>query len=541
MFTKDIDNAARPFGNDWEIGADEIAACTNTAYLSGNIWVDSANGYDNLCNECNDSLHPFLTVDTAVTRISTASALTGTVAVKIGPGTYSWASTGGISTTSIQATFANNLVFEPQRWAKKPSEMPLLTKPATTGAGSSILFNIASYTSIRGLRLAFTGNGGANWNIMINCSKPGYSGAPNHFDSIWVEKNLFDMSGITGGSAYRALSVHYHEGSHKGLFIRNNIFNKCYGAMFFTENNCCNASSRDSLYYVVNNTAYDCSNKFINISDEGGTAVMANITIANNLISSGNDTVFYGTAGYAVGPYTVYNTVYETSPTAHMFQGQAATYYTKSICDSSASTFLSTTITDTNFLRPAGADKAVDWANGSYAPSIDIWGNSRSQGTGPDAGAIESPYSNLVLTLANSSAGQETDAFHETGSAPNAELFSFRFTLNNGTATITQLVLSLSNVNGIASGDITADSIYIDANNNGAVDIGETTVGGGGVVNIGGATGTITFGTSFNVTAGTNYIFRGSVGALVSNDSMTVSLAAANISAGIYQRLVYAG
>src|SRR3989339_1134395 len=431
MFISDIDNAARPLGNGWEIGADEIAACTNTAYLSGNIWVDSANGYNNLCNECNDSLHPFKSVDTAMLRISRVAALTGDLTVKIGRGTYTIPSNGGMALGDVQTSYTARLIIQPQDFAKKASEMPLLTRVAVTGGAYSYIMAVSSYMTVQGLKFSQSGDGGLQANECIRAGKPGGS---NHIDSMIIERNVFDNSGITGGSAvYEFRITSTGEVTSKNIYIRNNIFYKGKHPIAIYENGCCNPTQRDSAFYIVNNTAYDCDGKFLSINNGGGTGIMAHLVAANNLISSGNDTVFYGTAGYAVGPYTVYNTVYETSPTAHMFQGQAATYYTKSICDSSASTFLSTTITDTNFLRPAATDMAVDWSNATYAPSIDIWGNSRTQGSYPDAGAVESPYTANYETEA---CGDPCEVYYSVGTSTNDfKTSSPTISISSGTAT----------------------------------------------------------------------------------------------------------
>jgi len=423
-FTVDIDGSTRPVGPGWDIGASEAAACTNTQYASGVIWVDSARGNDNYCNECNDSLHPFKTIDTAFSRISRTASLASDLTVKIGRGTYIIGSNTGINLTDIRTSSNARLIIQPQDFAKKASDMPILKRIATGYGPNTYIFRTSSFMTVQGLKFVMTGDGGLQANVCIESYRP--ATGSNHIESMIIEKNVFDNSGITSGSSVHGFRIYSTgEGSSKDVYIRNNIFYKGKSSITIRENNCCNTGQRDSAYFVVNNTAYDCDGKFLNIVDDGGTGVMAHLVAANNLISSANDTVFYATAPYAAGPYTVYNTVYESSPGTYTFQGKNGTFYAKSMCDSSATAFLSTGIADSNFLRPSQNDRAVDLASATYAPSTDIWGNLRTQGNGPDAGAVESPYTSTVKKVCYSVGQNTTD--HKTGSPT--------ITISSGTAT----------------------------------------------------------------------------------------------------------
>ncbi len=134
------------------------------------------------------------------------------------------------------------------------------------------------------------------------------------------------------------------------------------------------------------------------------------------------------------------------------------------------------------------------------------------------------------LALANHDAGQEPDAFTESGAESQAELFAFNLDPGGGTVTITELVFSLSNIVGLTGTDWSFVEIYVDANDDGTIDADETTtVGGGGSVDIAG--GTITFSSSFDVTSATNYILRSDFPSLSNEDTVTIDLDPAYITA----------
>jgi hypothetical protein len=137
-----------------------------------------------------------------------------------------------------------------------------------------------------------------------------------------------------------------------------------------------------------------------------------------------------------------------------------------------------------------------------------------------------------TLTLADHAAGQEADKFAYASSVSGAELFAFKLTNNSAsTVTVTQVQFQLSSVTGIVQGDFANLTIYVDANNDGAIGGGETTtVGGSGTVNAG--VTTITFSTSFTIAASTtvNYILKGDVSNLVGNDKITLALTSGNVT-----------
>ena len=109
--------------------------------------------------------------------------------------------------------------------------------------------------------------------------------------------------------------------------------------------------------------------------------------------------------------------------------------------------------------------------------------------------------------LSDHPAGQESNALTTITSTTDDELFAFALDPGGGSVTVTQIVFSLSGIIGLTDADWSGVELVVDANNDGNIGAGETTtVGGAGAVSQ--AAGTITFSTSFSVTAKTSYILR---------------------------------
>jgi hypothetical protein len=126
--------------------------------------------------------------------------------------------------------------------------------------------------------------------------------------------------------------------------------------------------------------------------------------------------------------------------------------------------------------------------------------------------------------------GQEENRFGNGGPITDAELFAFRITSAAAAdRTADRVVMALAAPVGLVDGDFTGLALYVDANGNGAIDGGETTVGGAGAVDL--ALGTLTFGADFTVAAGaaTSFVVRGTVNNVVAGDAVTMSLPAAGV------------
>ncbi len=134
-----------------------------------------------------------------------------------------------------------------------------------------------------------------------------------------------------------------------------------------------------------------------------------------------------------------------------------------------------------------------------------------------------------VLSLADHTVSQESNAFGGSGGETNAELFAFELEPECVTVSVTQLVFTLSDVAALTDGDWGSVEIIVDSNNDGNIGVGETTtVGGTGVVNT--AAGTITFSTAISVTAATSYILRADFLTLTQCDAVKISLTTANVT-----------
>ncbi len=137
-----------------------------------------------------------------------------------------------------------------------------------------------------------------------------------------------------------------------------------------------------------------------------------------------------------------------------------------------------------------------------------------------------------TLTLANHDAGQESNKFNISPSQiSEAELFSFKLAPAEENMSISNLVISLSEVIGFNSSHITNATLVVDYDANGDVDAGEDTVGGTGSPSISGGAGTIIFSTSFTATTTRNYILRADVSSIHHNDEMTFDIDPTDLTA----------
>ncbi|NIQ91673.1 MAG: DUF2341 domain-containing protein, partial [Deltaproteobacteria bacterium] len=135
--------------------------------------------------------------------------------------------------------------------------------------------------------------------------------------------------------------------------------------------------------------------------------------------------------------------------------------------------------------------------------------------------------------LADHAAGQETDKFGAGSSVTGAELFAFKLTnTTGGTLTVNQVQFQLSLVTGISDTDFANLEIQVDDNGDGTIDGSDTTGAVGGIGAVDGSVTTITFSTPFDIStsATVNYILRGDVSNLVTNDTVTIDLGTGNIT-----------
>ena len=133
------------------------------------------------------------------------------------------------------------------------------------------------------------------------------------------------------------------------------------------------------------------------------------------------------------------------------------------------------------------------------------------------------------LLLADHVAGQETGAFTGSGSNVPAELFGFNLDPGPATLSVTELFFKITSIVGLTDGDWANIDLVVDDDNNGDLEVTEITlVGGIGVVDQ--AAETVTFSTSFNVSAVTNYILRADFGSLSDGDTVTIVLNPSDIT-----------
>jgi hypothetical protein len=137
-----------------------------------------------------------------------------------------------------------------------------------------------------------------------------------------------------------------------------------------------------------------------------------------------------------------------------------------------------------------------------------------------------------TVTLSDHTVGQEPDNFGDQSSYTGVELFAFKLTnATDSDVTVKKVLFPLSAVTGILEGDLSNLYIYIDSDNDGIKDTGETTtVGGLGDVNAG--VTEITFSDNFSIAANTavDYILVGDVSDLLENETLTIDLNPENVT-----------
>jgi hypothetical protein len=129
------------------------------------------------------------------------------------------------------------------------------------------------------------------------------------------------------------------------------------------------------------------------------------------------------------------------------------------------------------------------------------------------------------IILGGHSSGQVSDRFDETSPVTDV-LFRFRLTGDDGTQ-VTALNVNYTTDSGVVDDDLTGAALYVDVNNDGEFDGGDTPIQS----SVNGANGQLNFTTSFTPSSGgTNYLVRVTVSDLVNGDSTTFSIGNGDIT-----------
>jgi hypothetical protein len=148
----------------------------------------------------------------------------------------------------------------------------------------------------------------------------------------------------------------------------------------------------------------------------------------------------------------------------------------------------------------------------------DIDGDTRPVGTYWDMGADE--YIARSLTLANHGSGQVGDKFTTTESVTDV-LFRFKLT-RTGSVTVDELRVNFTYNGGVLNSDVSNGELWVDKNNDGVIDGGDTMIQGSVTPQY----GILTFTSDFTpgTCGGTNYLVRATVINLATGDTTTLSL-----------------
>jgi Concanavalin A-like lectin/glucanases superfamily len=110
-----------------------------------------------------------------------------------------------------------------------------------------------------------------------------------------------------------------------------------------------------------------------------------------------------------------------------------------------------------------------------------------------------------LLTVSEHDAGQVENEF-SWQNRTETSFFAFKLAPTGETATITDMVITLSGINSITSDDISNFKLYRDSNSDGVMDGGDLLIDSSGVLTINGQNGAVTFSTDFAATTSYNYI-----------------------------------
>jgi len=157
----------------------------------------------------------------------------------------------------------------------------------------------------------------------------------------------------------------------------------------------------------------------------------------------------------------------------------------------------------------------------------------RSDGTALDsyvnypAITVAQPVTAGELSLQNHTSGQSANvmaADEESSTLSNAELLRFSLGMTTENISITTTTISLSNIVGFATADITTAQLWKDIDDNGTVGGGDSQLGSNGTVSISGGAGSVVFSSAWTLSALTSVIFRATLSNIVDGDDLTFSL-----------------
>jgi hypothetical protein len=280
------------------------------------------------------------------------------------------------------------------------------------------------------------------------------------------------------------------------LTVWNTIAYNNYGWQNFYVANCTTA-------YFYNCASYNSANGFMQAG--------AGSVVVKNCISMGNSSHDY--TGSFLSPDSDYNMSSNTeAPGTHSLKSKTA-----------SNQFLSLTTGSEDLHLKAGADAIEAGTSLSTTFTDDIDGDTRPVNTSWDMGADE--YIARSLTLANHGSGQVGDKFTTTASVTDV-LFRFKLT-RTGTVTVKELRVNFTYGGTFLPSDVTNSELWVDKNNDGAIDGGDTMIKQGVTESYGVLRFTCDF--TPGTGGGTNYLVRATVNDLASGDTTTLSVGTADI------------